>query len=61
MASETQGDTYSAEETARRADAALRRALNTPPQPRSGKGKGANPERSPAPAPRKRNDLPERP
>jgi len=32
-------DTYSAEETARRADAALRRALNTPPQPKHGKGK----------------------
>lgn len=31
------GDTYSAEETAQRRDAALRRALDTPLQPRRGK------------------------
>jgi hypothetical protein len=30
---ETAGDTYSAEEVARRRDAALRRTLNTPPLP----------------------------
>jgi hypothetical protein len=30
---------YTDTETARRADAALRRALNTPPQPKHGKGK----------------------
>jgi hypothetical protein len=61
MASETQGETYSAKETARRADAALRRALNTPPQPRQAKGKGAKPAPVVAPARRKQKGLPERP
>jgi hypothetical protein len=37
------------EETARRRDAALRRALNTPPQPKHGKKKESNPIKSRAP------------
>jgi hypothetical protein len=32
-------DEYSEEEAARRRDEAIRRALNTPPQPRTGNGK----------------------
>jgi hypothetical protein len=33
MVSEIQDDQYSPEETARRCDEAIRRALNTPPKP----------------------------
>jgi hypothetical protein len=39
-------ETHSPEETARRRDAALRRALNTPPQPKHGKVKESNPART---------------
>jgi hypothetical protein len=43
---------YSEEETIRRRDAAVRRVLATPPQPRHGKGKeskGARPAAKPPP------------
>jgi hypothetical protein len=49
-------DSYTSEETAQRRDAALRRALNTPPQPKHGKVKEskvrrANPKRPEATKP----------
>ena len=51
----SKSDELSDEETARRRDAALRRALNTPPQPKHGKIKESNPARSASPAkPKKR-------
>jgi hypothetical protein len=37
MAKNTETDTYSDEETARRRDEVVRRMLNTPPQPRKAK------------------------
>jgi hypothetical protein len=43
-------DTYSDEEAAQRRDAALRRALNTPPQPKHGKVRESNPAKAPGPA-----------
>lgn len=48
MAGKPQADQYSDEETARRRDAALKRALSTPPKPLSeyvGKSKRAAPKR----------------
>jgi hypothetical protein len=46
LADQTASDDFSPEETVRRRDAALRRALNTPPQPKHGKVKESNPARS---------------
>ena len=51
-------DAYSEEDTARRRDAALRRALNTPPQPKHGKIKESNPARSASPAKRGKRERP---
>lgn len=54
---ETPSDTLPDAEIARRADAALRRALNTPPQPRHGKvkeSKGRQRNAVTKPAPTKR-------
>jgi hypothetical protein len=39
MKSESDGDSYSAEETARRRDEVVRRMISTPPQPRVPKTK----------------------
>jgi len=40
-----EGDTYSEEETIRRREAALKRLLNTPPQPRTKKEPGERAKR----------------
>jgi hypothetical protein len=44
-------DAYTDKETAKRRDAALRRALNTPPQPKHGKVRESNPTKAGHPAP----------